>query len=110
MKNYVYSGEKIDLAAPGVVTSGLPIMLGALFGVCQNAAKEGEDLVVITQGVFDLPKTSAQAWTVGQKVYWDSTNAVVSSTATGNTLIGVAIEVASNPSSIGRVRLNGTAV
>ena len=110
MKNYVYSGEKIDLAAPAAVTSGAPILIGALFGVCQNTAAEGEDLVVVTQGVFDLPKTSAQAWTIGQKVYWDATNSVVSSTATGNSLIGVATEVAANPSDIGRVRLNGTSV
>ncbi|MCF7700547.1 DUF2190 family protein [Loktanella sp. M215] len=110
MKNYVYSGEKIDLPAPVTAVSGAAMLIGAMFGVCQNAAAVGEDLVLITQGAFDLPKLAAQAWTVGQKVYWDDTAKLVTSVATGNSLIGVAIEIAANPSDIGRVRLNGISV
>lgn len=110
MKNYVYSGEKIDLVATAVAVSGAGLLVGSLFGVCQNSAAIGDDLVLITSGVFDLPKTSAQAWTLGQKIYWDDTNKVATSTATGNSLIGVAVEVAANPSATGRVRLNGTSI
>jgi len=42
MKNYVYSGEKIDLDAPAAVTSGDPLLVGSLFGVAQNSAALGE--------------------------------------------------------------------
>lgn len=62
------------------------------------------------RGVFDLPKTSAQAWTVGAKIYWDSANGLATTTASGNSLIGTALAAAANPSATGRVRLNGVTV
>ena len=37
-----------------------------------------------TTGVFDMAKTSAQAWTVGALIYWDDTNKVA--TNSSNTL------------------------
>jgi len=109
MKNYVYCGEKIELDAPAAVASGDPLLVGSLFGVAQNSAALGEALVLLTRGVFDLPKTSAQAWTIGVRLYWDNANKVVT-TADGtgaNKLIGVAAAAAANPSGVGRVLLTG---
>ena len=62
----------------------------------------------VTRGVVDLAKVSAQAWAVGDKVYWDDTAKLTTTVSTSNTLIGVALAVAANPSATGRVRLNGT--
>ena len=106
MKNYVQAGENIVVPAPYDVTSGGGLLVGSLFGVAVKDALTGDDVAIRTEGVFDLAKTSAQAWTVGQKVYWDDTNKLATTTATGNTLIGCATAVAANPSPTGHVRLS----
>lgn len=109
MKNYIQPGDTLGFTAPaGGVVSGNGVLVGDMFGVAAVSAAVGETFQLKTTGVFDLPKTSAQAWSEGQKLYWSSANSEVSTTATGNKLIGVATEVAVNPSSLGRVRLNGT--
>lgn len=73
-----------------------------------NAAASGATVEGIVVGVVDLAKVSAQAWTVGAAIYWDDTAKLMTTVSTGNTLVGVAVAVATNPSSSGRVRLNGT--
>jgi predicted RecA/RadA family phage recombinase len=108
MKNFVQPGETVTVVAPYDVASGAGCLVGSLFGVACVTAASGANVEVCTCGVFTLPKTSAQAWTVGAKVYWDDTNKVATTTATSNTLIGCALEAAANPSATGAVRLNGT--
>lgn len=110
MKNYIQPGNTVTLAAPYDVTSGGGLLVGALFGVAGGDALTGEAVEASLVGVFDLTKAASQAWSVGDKVYWDDTNKVATKTATGNTLIGVAIEAVGGTASdtIGRVRLNGS--
>lgn len=106
--NFVQKGEILSLTAPYAVASGGGLLVGSIFGVATSAADNGASVEAATVGVFDLPKTSAQAWTVGALIYWDDDNKVCTTTATDNKLIGVTIAAAGNPSSTGRVRLNGT--
>lgn len=101
-------GDNITVPAPAAVSSGDGVLVGALFGIAVADAENGADVVLATRGVYTLPKTSAQAWTVGAKVYWDKANGVATTAASGNTLIGVAAAVAANPSAEGDVRLNGS--
>ena len=108
MKNFVQPGRTVTVAAPYDVASGAGCLVGSLFGVATMDAVSGASVDITTCGVYTLAKTSAQAWTVGAKVYWDDTNKVVTTTATSNTLIGCALEAAANPSATGTVRLNGT--
>jgi len=109
MKNYVQDGTTVSLSAPYDVASGGGLLVGALFGVALSAAANGAAVQAVTRGVFALPKTNAQAWTQGAKVYWDNTAKEVTTTSTSNTLIGCALVAAANPSATGMVRLNGTA-
>lgn len=109
MKNYVSPGENVTITAGAALTAGNGLKTGQLFGVVQETVASGADVVVVTRGVFDLAKVSAQAWTVGALIYWDDTAKNCTTTATGNLLIGCAIAAAANPSSTGRVRLNGIA-
>ena len=108
MKNYVQDGHTLSLTAPYDVASGGGLLVGSLFAVAVSAATSGNPVQGTTCGVYTLPKTSAQAWTVGAKIYWDDTNKVATTTATSNTLIGCAVAAAANPSATGTVRLNGT--
>lgn len=107
MKNYVQPGEHLTLTMPAAVASSQGVLIGTIFGVAQGAAAENEQVVLVRRGVFDLPKTAAQAWAPGAKVYWSTADGVATTTASGNTLIGAAVEAAANPSPVGRVLLDG---
>ncbi|MBA1214492.1 DUF2190 family protein, partial [Pseudomonas oryzihabitans] len=62
-------------------------------------------------GVFELDKISAQAWAIGDVIFLNSTSGkVTNASASGLFRIGVVTEVAANPSTVGRVRLDGTSV
>jgi predicted RecA/RadA family phage recombinase len=81
-----------------------------LAGVAITDAASGAAVECATRGVYTLPKTSAQAWTVGAAIYLiPSTRVVTTATTSGNLLLGTAMAVADNPSATGVVRLNGSA-
>ena len=107
-KNFVQPGNTITVPAPSNITSGAGVLIGSIFGVAAGGALSGEPLDLNLVGVHELPKVSAQAITVGAKVYWDDTAKLVTTTATSNTLIGVAVAAAANPSATVAVRLNGS--
>ncbi|MGF7163491.1 putative RecA/RadA family phage recombinase [Rhodoligotrophos appendicifer] len=106
-KNFVQPGETLTLTAPsGGVVSGSAYLIGSLLVIALISAAETELFQGKPRGVWVLPKTNAQAWAEGVKVYWDNTNKVVTTTATDNTLVGFAVEAAANPSATGVVWLN----
>ena len=107
MKNFVQPGEVVTLAAPYAVASGDGLLVGSIFGVAAGAASLAADVETSLEGVFDLKKTSAQAWTIGALIYWDNTAKEATTVPTSNKLIGTAVAAAVNPSATGRVRLNG---
>lgn len=109
MKNFVQNGEILDLTAPYDVASGGGFLVGSIVAIAQAAATSGKPVQGVRRGVFTHAKTSAQAWTVGAKIYWDDTNKVFTTAASGNTLCGVAAEAAANPSATGTVLLDGAA-
>lgn len=105
--NYIRKGDVLDLTAPsGGVVSGTGYLIGTLFVVALVTAAEGASFAAMVEGVFTLPKTSAQAWAEGQKVFWDNSNHRADSDSTVGQLIGVAAAVAANPTATGIVRLN----
>jgi predicted RecA/RadA family phage recombinase len=108
MQNYVQKGENLTIAAPYDVASGGGVKAGLIFGVAAVDALSGADVDLVTVGVFDLPKVSTDVFAVGAAVYWDNTAKLVTSSASGNTKIGVAVTAAANPSGTVNVRLNGT--
>ncbi|WP_027443909.1 MULTISPECIES: DUF2190 family protein [Erythrobacter] len=110
MKNYVQPGKTITLAAPHALAPGDGLLVGAIFGVASGAAQSGDNVEAALVGVFDLAKAPSQAWSVGARVYWDNTNRRCTTTASGNTLIGVATEAVAGGAEdvVGRVRLNGS--
>lgn len=107
MKNYVQRGENLTLAAPYAVASGAGALVGSIFGVASTTLANAESGEFATEGVFDLTKVGSQAWTVGAKVYWDDTAKNCTTTATSNTLIGVAVAAVGSGAgeTTGRVKL-----
>ena len=109
-KNFIKPGRVVSVAAPRAVTSGDLVIVGLLAGVAQTDAASGAAVEIECDGVYDLAKTAAQAWAVGAAIYGiPATGVVTTATTTGNVLIGVAAAAAVNPSTVGRVRLNGSA-
>lgn len=110
MNNYVQPGDHLTITAAADLASGEAVAAGLLVGIAQEAVASGADVVIVTKGVFEVPKTSAQAWTVGQAVYLiPSTGVFTTATTAANIFAGVAAAVAANPSATGLVRLNGAA-
>jgi len=107
MKSKVQKGDTLTFVAPYAVASGAPFKVGAFVAVAVTAAAIGATVEGNMEGVFNLPKTSAQAWAIGDKIYWDDTNKVMTTVSTSNTLVGAATAVAANPSSVGQVYLDG---
>lgn len=110
MKNFVQPGNTLTLPAPYDLLSGSGFQVGALFAIASTDAAAGAQVEGVTDGVFMLPKTGAQAWAIGARIYWDDVNKRCDSDTAKGDLIGVATLAAANPSTVGYVRLNGGAV
>ncbi len=108
MKSYVQAGETLTFVAPYAVASGAPFKVGSFVAIAVNAAANGAAVEGMTEGVFTLPKVSAQAWAVGEKVYWDDTAKLMTTVSTSNTLVGAATVAAVNPSTTGTAYLDGS--
>lgn len=103
---YKGPGEVLDLTAPYTRTAGQGAKVGALFGVAANDVASGASGVFYTRGEFLLPKTSAQEWAQGDRIYWDDTNKLCDSDSAVGMFIGVCVVAAANPSSTGRLVLS----
>lgn len=111
MQNFIQEGCTIVAAAPEALDSGEGAMIGnSMFGVATVDAASGESIPFLTEGVVELAKTSAQAWSAGDKIAWDAANDRCDSDLSKGPMIGFASEAAANPSSVGRVKLAGGAV
>lgn len=105
--NHVQPGNVLTIPAPAAVASGGVVVAGAIVGIAQGDAAEGESVDVQVDEVWDLPKVSALAVSLGDVIYWDATAGLANKTSAGNTKLGVAVAAAANPSGTVRIRLSG---
>lgn len=70
MKNFIQQGVNLTLFAPYAVSSGDGCLIGDLFGVAAGHAAQDDEVDLVTQGVFRLPKTAALAVVTGDPLYW----------------------------------------
>lgn len=108
-KGFVQPGEVLNLTAPyDVAVNDGALIGGTIFGIARNTYLSGDvNAEFQLTGVWDIAKVSAQAWTVGQTIYWDN-SAKLATTTPATVKIGVATRAEANPTATGRVRLNGT--
>ena len=72
MKNYIQRGEVIEVAAAAsAVASGQVVVIGALLGVANHPAAQGESFNANLVGVYEVPKAAAAAVAQGAALYWD---------------------------------------
>jgi len=107
--NMFGDGEVWDLPCPYAagVTSGQGMLVGTrLFGVAMANAVQNQLVATRFDGIFDLAKNTSQAVTAGDRLWWDNTNRVLTTTAAGN--MAVAIAVAGAGAADARVRVKVT--
>ena len=104
--NFVQEGKTLDYTASGAdVASGEFVVVGILGGVAKTAIADGKTGAVCISGVFSVAKASG-AVTQGAKLYWNSSNDNLTTTASGNTLVGVAAEAAASGDATAKLLLN----
>ncbi|MBB4120208.1 DUF2190 family protein [Martelella radicis] len=105
--NYVQAGDTLTIPAGADYLSGDVVIENEIIGVALGDAVTGNPVDVRTTGVFDVPKVGANAFAVGDPVYFDSDTSLATSTATDNTKIGVAVAAAAASTATVNVRLSG---
>lgn len=108
MKNFVQAGKTITVAAPYAVSSGMGVLVGAIFGVATFDAANGAPVEISREGVFDIAAVTADTATQGSKIYWDNTARKLTVTAGGNTLVGAVTSAKAGTDVTARVLLDGT--
>lgn len=106
MKTYIQPGSTLTLTPSAAVASGVGFLFGtALFGVAVADVAISTPGAFLTEGIVEIGKTSALAISVGDRLFWDSTNKVVNKTSTAQQCVGIAVEAAANPSATVKMKL-----
>lgn len=113
MKNFNKSDENISLVAPsGGVVGGDLYVIGQLAGIVHGSVVEGDTFVLELEGIYTVPKKSADSIAIGDLVYYDTgLEAVTTSVDDGGdpaedfVFVGKAVSVAAGSTTSVSVRL-----
>jgi predicted RecA/RadA family phage recombinase len=92
----------------GGFTGGVPVMFGALCGVPEFTAAQGDTCSLTVVGVHRLPKANGELQ-AGAVAYLDDATHQIGATGAGKFPVGVVVELAAAPDTSALVRLNGVA-
>lgn len=108
---FIQPGDVLTVAsAPYALTPGDGCLSGNLFGMALGTAAISTPVEMATEGVWDIAKTAAQTFAVGDLVYWDNAARSVTTVTAGNRRIGSATAAAAGGDATARVRLAGVPV
>lgn len=112
MQSHLTDADSFAIVAPAAMTVDIPYVLAGQIVIPCETVDSGETVNVKTRGVFmltkvsaeiaDTPHTTGEALTLGQKVYWDDINNVVTGKALG-LLLGYVMQAAGSSATIVRV-------
>ena len=106
MNNYVQPGNALQVTMPAAKTKGDAVLVGTkLFGVAVDTYSSGQEGVIWTSGVFDIAKTTGQAYAAGAAVWWNDTTARLTSGTGANVEAGVVVVAAGSSDLTARVRI-----
>lgn len=111
MAKFYQMGKTIDYKNPGTTDIGYGhvIPLGTRVGVAEATIPAGDLGAVRVEGVFIMPAAAAEVYAVGAALYWDATAKQITSTATGNTLAGWAVEPKAASAAEVKIKIGGAA-
>lgn len=107
MRNFIQPGHTLTIEAPANTLSGDVVIVGELVGIAYSNAAEGGPLDVAVEGVFELPKVAADAFSVGDAVYYVAATklATADDNTSANDRIGVAVAAAGATTATVRVKI-----
>lgn len=105
---FIGPGDVITVpSAPRALTPGDGVLSGNLFGMALGSALISTPVEMAVEGVWDIAKTAAQTFSIGDLVYWDNTAFSVTTVTAANRRIGTAVAAAAGGDATARVRLSG---
>lgn len=103
---YKKDGTVIDYTPSVAVAAGEVVVFGTLIAIAPVAIAANEPGSLQIRGEFEVAKVEAQAWAIGDAIYFDESENNFTTTSTSNVLAGKVVAVAANPSTVGRIVLN----
>jgi len=104
--NFVQEGKTLNYTPSGAdVASGDFVLIGAIGAIAKTDIADGKTGALHISGVYSVPKASG-AVTQGAKLYWSTANSNLTTTATDNTIVGVAAEAAASGDANVKILLN----
>ncbi len=105
MARFVQEGEAIDYTPSSALVAGKIVVLGSVgVGIAQTAIAANVKGSLIVDGVIEHAKASG-AVTAFAKVYYDATNDVLTTTSSGNTLAGYAVQAQASGDATATIKL-----
>lgn len=73
MNNRIREGETLNYIneTDATIVSGTAVHVGCLIGVAATDIEPGAEGALRLDGVYELPKTAGEAWTLGQALSFD---------------------------------------
>ncbi|HEY1190586.1 MAG TPA: DUF2190 family protein [Gemmata sp.] len=113
MNSFVHKGQRVPYtnATGSTIASGTVVRIvtgtSGIIGIAVADIANGSAGELEVQGVHELDKTTGQAWTLGQVLYWNpSTSKLTSTSSTAYTRAGRCGEAAASAATVGKVSLN----
>lgn len=103
--NFVRKAGYVIYTAGSDISAGDVVDIGDQYGIAVTDISNGDDGVVKLDGIWDLTLQTGETITVGDRLYWDSSNEVVTETATADTFIGTALEAKTTTSSTTKLQV-----
>lgn len=107
-KNFIKPGEHLTFVAGANIASGAGVLLGTLLGVSLTTVANGASGEAAVEGVWELPKASADVIAAWSRPVWDTATAafITGLATTGDLLNGaIAVEAAGAGATKVKVRL-----
>ena len=104
---YWQRGETLDYTPTEKVENGAVVSLGTRVGVAGSTIEAGELGHLHVVGVFEMDKADGVAVSMGNSVYYNTTNDNITTTASGNVPAGYAAAAAAAADTVVLVKLLG---
>ena len=110
MNNFVKYGSGYDYVngTGSEINVGAVVAIGDLIGVAETNIAIGATGTVITSGVVNIAKKTGEAWTQGQKLYWDPSNSWLTTTAGSLIQVGWAFTAQASGDVLGQIKLKAS--
>ena len=108
MNNFVQQGKRLTFVngTSSDIDSGDVVLITNRIAIAVADIAADASGEVQTEGVFTIDKTTSEAWTLGDQLYWDASGSKVTTTASSHQKAGIAAAIAESADTTGPVKIN----